>query len=328
MEQHYLASANSCQGFKNYFSSINPAQKHFTYILKGGSGTGKSSLMKKIGKEAINKGYSVEYFYCSSDPESLDGVKIIEKNLAIVDGTAPHIVEASELGIKEKILNVGEFLSSKIQNYAWEIEKLLKEKSKHFELAFSYLSVLEQLLESEKLEYHQNPTFFKENNEMSYETLLQTLNSKKQRQNETLQRTLFASYIHKGGIKYIYERNNYSKIINLNNDIFTGAEILNRLKDKLCSLNYKFITFSSIYNPNLIEGILIEKSNTLILAYDYKKPLKFKNIDIINKLIKTVGHHIEMARKYHKKVEKYYIASMKFDELMEYTNKLIQEIFS
>ena len=66
----------------------------------------------------------------------------------------------------------------------------------------------------------------------------------------------------------------------------------------------------------------------LILTYDYKQPLKFKNTDIINKLIKTAGKHIGIARKIHKKVEKYYISSMKFDKLTEYTDNLIKEIFN
>ena len=30
-----------------------------------------------------NKGYSIENFYCSTDTQSLDGVRIIEKNVAI-----------------------------------------------------------------------------------------------------------------------------------------------------------------------------------------------------------------------------------------------------
>ena len=77
MKTHkYLASANTSLGFKNCFNSINTTKNAFTYILKGGPGTGKSTLMKKIGKYFEDKGLFVEYFYCSSDANSLDGVRI------------------------------------------------------------------------------------------------------------------------------------------------------------------------------------------------------------------------------------------------------------
>ena len=117
MNKHFLASANTCKGFKNNFNSINISSNGFTYILKGGPGTGKSTIMKRFGKSYEDKGYDVEYFYCSSDPESLDGVFIPKKNISIVDGTAPHITEATVPGIKEKIINVGAFIKPSIKKH-------------------------------------------------------------------------------------------------------------------------------------------------------------------------------------------------------------------
>ena len=44
----YFACANSSRGFCNYFES-NLQGLERLYILKGGPGTGKSTLMKEVG---------------------------------------------------------------------------------------------------------------------------------------------------------------------------------------------------------------------------------------------------------------------------------------
>ena len=85
----YFTCANSSQGFVNYFpSTLDQMEK--IYILKGGPGTGKSTLMKKIGNHFLSRGQNVEHIYCSSDAASLDGVVLCGSKTAVVDGTAPH----------------------------------------------------------------------------------------------------------------------------------------------------------------------------------------------------------------------------------------------
>ena len=72
--------ANSPIGFCSFFEEIyNPYKNHHPYIIKGGPGTGKSTVMKKVARKAEEKGYDTELIYCSSDPSSLDG--IIVKNI-------------------------------------------------------------------------------------------------------------------------------------------------------------------------------------------------------------------------------------------------------
>lgn len=112
--KHYFACANSAKGFRNLFSSnLNALDK--IYILKGGPGTGKSSLMKKIGNIFLEQGLDAEYIHCSSDPNSLDGVIFREIGVAILDGTAPHVIEPTAPGAIEEYVNLGT---------AWDINKL------------------------------------------------------------------------------------------------------------------------------------------------------------------------------------------------------------
>ena len=57
----YFAGGNTARGFYSLFDS-NIADLDRIFILKGGPGTGKSSLMKKIGTLDSEKGYNIEYF--------------------------------------------------------------------------------------------------------------------------------------------------------------------------------------------------------------------------------------------------------------------------
>ena len=104
----YFAASNSAYGFCNYYEAcFSGADK--LYIIKGGPGTGKSGFMKRCAAAAEKKGYYIEYFYCSSDPDSLDGVIIYaDKTIAIIDGTAPHTYEMGYPGVRDNIINLGE----------------------------------------------------------------------------------------------------------------------------------------------------------------------------------------------------------------------------
>ncbi|PHV70861.1 hypothetical protein CS063_08845 [Sporanaerobium hydrogeniformans] len=104
--KNYFATANTAKGFQNLFeTNINTLDKLF--ILKGGPGTGKSSLMRKIGTQFQNRGYAIEYLHCSSDSHSLDGVIIRDLGVGIVDGTAPHVIEPKAPGAIEEYVNLG-----------------------------------------------------------------------------------------------------------------------------------------------------------------------------------------------------------------------------
>jgi ABC-type phosphonate transport system ATPase subunit len=87
----YFLGTNSALGFVSlYHELIDECTASAVYYLKGGAGCGKSTLMKKVGEKLEAKGITVEYILCSGDPDSLDGIYIPEKAVAIMDGTAPH----------------------------------------------------------------------------------------------------------------------------------------------------------------------------------------------------------------------------------------------
>jgi hypothetical protein len=115
---NYYTCANSALGFVS-FSEENIKQLDKVYILKGGPGTGKSTLMKGIGKLWYSRGFDVEYIHCASDNNSIDGVIIPLLGIGVVDGTAPHIIEPTAPGAIEEYVNLG---------VAWDSKKLAVHK--------------------------------------------------------------------------------------------------------------------------------------------------------------------------------------------------------
>lgn len=135
--KNYFAGGNTARGFYSLYDS-NLQGLNRIFILKGGPGTGKSSLMKAIGTEWADKGYDIDYLHCSSDNDSIDGVLIPELKVGIVDGTAPHVIEPKAPGAIEEYVNFGEAWNSKaLANQKEKILQISKEVSRSFEAAYS-----------------------------------------------------------------------------------------------------------------------------------------------------------------------------------------------
>lgn len=99
---------NSAEGFYSFYRS-GISDMDWVYILKGGPGTGKSTFMRHLGASFRDRGYDVELWQCSSDNNSLDGLLIPALKTAIIDGTAPHTMDPVYPGVREVILNFGEY---------------------------------------------------------------------------------------------------------------------------------------------------------------------------------------------------------------------------
>lgn len=108
MESVFFLGACSPKGFVSHYDSLLGEVQQLT-VIKGGSGCGKSTFMRSMGRAAQSKGLEVSYILCSSDPDSLDGVYLPELSLAYVDGTAPHVLEPKLCGGSMNYLNFGEF---------------------------------------------------------------------------------------------------------------------------------------------------------------------------------------------------------------------------
>ena len=137
----HFAAVNSGRGFISFYKDIFGAPTvRRRYIIKGGPGTGKSSFMKRVASEAEARGRDVEYYRCSSDPRSLDGM-IIDGEIALMDGTAPHVYEPVIAGAADEIIDLGRFWDSDrlYSNYN-DIASLTALKSASYSRAYKFLS--------------------------------------------------------------------------------------------------------------------------------------------------------------------------------------------
>ncbi len=115
-KKKYFAASNTEDGFVSFFSENFRARTERCYIIKGGPGTGKSRLMKEMGEAWEKAGGEVEYYYCSSDPVSLDGlcIQFGADSISVLDGTAPHAEDIVKPGYRDNILDLGRFWDAKV----------------------------------------------------------------------------------------------------------------------------------------------------------------------------------------------------------------------
>ena len=140
-ERHFFAAANSKNGFVSYFDDIFGDESiSRIYLLGGGPGSGKSTMMKRVAEISKKNGYTTDHIHCSSSPYSLDGVIIAEKGIAVIDGTAPHTYIPYAAGVREINIDPGA---------AWNTNALFKRrntiyaltdaKKKQYRKAYIYL---------------------------------------------------------------------------------------------------------------------------------------------------------------------------------------------
>ena len=146
----WFAGANTDSGFiGSYPDIIDEARLERVYIIKGGSGTGKSTLMRRLGADAEALGYPVAYYLCGSDPDSLDAV-VIDDRIAMLDGTAPHVLDMKYPGAASSLVDVSRFWDSGIlERRREEIEGHCAVKSAEYASAYRWLGAAEKLAAEE-----------------------------------------------------------------------------------------------------------------------------------------------------------------------------------
>ena len=106
---HIFLGANSSEGFYALYDQLLTARLDDLLILKGGPGCGKSTLMRGVAESLSAAGEETILIHCSGDPDSLDGVIFPALRTALVDGTAPHVLEPVYAISGERYLDLTRF---------------------------------------------------------------------------------------------------------------------------------------------------------------------------------------------------------------------------
>lgn len=90
-------------GFRGYFEPLSREADMQLYLIKGGPGCGKSTMLKRLVLAAHEP---VQRIHCASDPDSLDGAVFLQQHTAVLDATAPHTMEPRAPGADEVVLSL------------------------------------------------------------------------------------------------------------------------------------------------------------------------------------------------------------------------------
>lgn len=146
----FFLGANSANGFVSLYDHIIDRETaNRVYILKGSPGSGKSSFMRQVGKQITAAGYESHTITCSNDPDSLDGIVFPQLGVALMDGTAPHVVEPLIPECVDTLVNLGQWIDKQsLFPFRHEILSLIQQKKKPYESAARCLQAA-QVLEDE-----------------------------------------------------------------------------------------------------------------------------------------------------------------------------------
>lgn len=138
----YFAASNSGEGFKNYYEEVFGGSDRI-FVIKGGPGTGKSRFMSEVAEYAAAHDWECERYYCSSDPNSLDGIKLFREGevISVIDGTPPHAWEPRLPGVRDEIVNLGDFWNgARLRERGEDIKAIEARKKELWRAAYRWLS--------------------------------------------------------------------------------------------------------------------------------------------------------------------------------------------
>ncbi|MGL4912440.1 MAG: PRK06851 family protein [Romboutsia sp.] len=341
--------ANTANGSYNFFDNIVPKNVNRIFCLKGGPGVGKSSLMKKIAKEFLEKGYDIEQHFCPSDPSSLDAILIKKLGVILLDGTAPHIVDPKDPGAIDEIVNLGEYWNlENLEANKIEIVECGKDISNSFKRAYKFLKAAEPIYYDMEEKYKDCMDFGQVNllTEHFIYDLFKNSGSTGIYQKE---RHLFGTAITPvGHIDYADSiLSEVSKVYHLNGSIGTGkttflqkicdkavqkgmsVEVYHYplIKEKLETIIIKDLNIGVTVSP-LFKGkntIDLDKYLDKVKLERYEEELNFDKL-VFDELISYAISNLKKAKEKHDVIEAYYVPNMRFDEIEELRIKLVERI--
>ncbi len=329
-EKKYFCAANTVSGFVSYYGEIF-GHLDRVYIIKGGSGTGKSRFMRDVACAAEYRGAAVEYFYCSFDPSSLDGI-IINERLAVIDGTSPHVYEPSLPGAREDLVDLGAFWDSKeLRRRRDDIQLLVSEKKKHFSRAYGLLSAygeLEDARASIALQYLDTDA-------LSADAAKRISCLEASKQGAVMHRQTSA-FGRDGICRFDTLKNEAEQNVELCDCAGLGYKWIDALKNEAMRLSHSFkVSYDPLVPERPIE--LLVNGTRFALTVEggegldtfMKKDIEEETYALLrvqNEILPLAVNHLRSASDIHFKIEEIYSSAMDFDKKERFTEKFISNI--
>lgn len=350
---HYFLGTNSPFGFVCFFQQLNDADSGiYCNILKGGPGTGKSTLMKNVAAEMLGKDMGVDFVHCSSDPDSLDAVIIRDKNICIADGTAPHVIEPVYPGAVENIINLGEaWKKDKLKENKENIIKATKENSAAHSTSIRFLKGAEVMLADSKR--IQRNLIMEEKLFAYADRLTRRLFKKKSENAEGSEQKIFLSAITPKGVMFFENtvKALADEIIVVDDSIGSvNGMLMQKIREKAMSNGYDIISAFCPMNPGgTPEHIIIPECSLAFVRKhctcqidggrtihakrfidndklkEFKQRLAF-NRKVGDDLILRAVSSLKVAKEIHDKLESYYVPNMDFEKIKQIQKSVIKSL--
>ncbi|MGI6451522.1 MAG: hypothetical protein ACOX3R_15045 [Desulfitobacteriia bacterium] len=82
--RHYFTEAFTPYGYISLLPELLREVEH-TYLLTGVAGTGKSTMIKLIGIQLLDRGYDLDYIRSAKEPDSVAGLFLPKQKIAVFD---------------------------------------------------------------------------------------------------------------------------------------------------------------------------------------------------------------------------------------------------
>ncbi|MDO9535169.1 MAG: PRK06851 family protein [Bacillota bacterium] len=350
--------SNSAFGFFSFYDQIIGPDAVRIFMIKGGPGVGKSTLMKKIGEEMLSRGYDLEYHYCSSDPQSLDGLVVPGLRIAIMDGTAPHIVDPRHPGAVDEIIHLGNFWDEAgIRKNKTSIIRITSEIGRLFQNAYRHLSTTKSYLEAMESYYSLDGILNKRSLDfLGLELLEEILTGKTAAGGGPGKiRRLFASAITpEGPINYLDSLvNHLISIYIIHGDYRTGKrKIIESIMDGALMRGFYVEAYHCALDPDKVDHIIIpelgaavfnslephyftggeswREIDTAEFIASFPKDLQAEHSDFTVRYrssLKEAISFLTRAKAAHDELEEYYIPNMNFAEIDRVCRDTLERIF-
>ncbi|MDP4161190.1 MAG: hypothetical protein Q8911_15770, partial [Bacillota bacterium] len=106
--RHYFAEGMTTRGYISLLPNMMPSWRR-AFVLLGGPGTGKSTMIKMIGLELLDRGYDVDFLRSARDPDSMAGFIMPRKEVTMLDAMEVSPLRWRAPGVIEKFVDFGMF---------------------------------------------------------------------------------------------------------------------------------------------------------------------------------------------------------------------------